>query len=341
MAMTRRKAASGLSLVELMVAMALTLMLAALSAGTYLAGARGSQVNEELTQLHEQARLAFEQIGRDLRQAGYTQAWLPGAALPRAPLTRAVLACDKGFAALSAIPEHMRCATSGAHAALAVRYETSSVNVAAGQGTNCLGNTPPHYRHRDGAVVELIQPAPVAPAALPADVVPLVGNFYFITHATRRIDGQVQRTGHLSCAAIGETGGISPSQPLFAGVEDLQLRFVVAPVSGQGRDGEEDDAADSEAVGSVEPVDPAAGSATEMSASELNAAPERWENVVAVRVCLLMRTASKRAARMPQSYLDCHGRRITPESGDASLWRAWTETFALRNRADDPDGPGT
>lgn len=70
--LTAGKASSGLSLIELMVALAVSAILLLGVATVYTASKRSYQVNSEIAELQENARFALHTLTRELRMAGYT-----------------------------------------------------------------------------------------------------------------------------------------------------------------------------------------------------------------------------------------------------------------------------
>ncbi|HET6805378.1 MAG TPA: prepilin-type N-terminal cleavage/methylation domain-containing protein [Frateuria sp.] len=68
----RRRRGRGFSLIELMIAMVLGLVVTAGAISVFVASRRTYQANEGLSGVQENARIAFELMARDLRQAGLT-----------------------------------------------------------------------------------------------------------------------------------------------------------------------------------------------------------------------------------------------------------------------------
>lgn len=55
-----------------------------------------------------------------------------------------------------------------------------------------------------------------------------------------------------------------------------------------------------------------------------------WDNVNAVRICMLMRTAAGGLTTTPQHYTDCKGNSVT--ATDGRIREAFSETFTIRSR---------
>jgi len=109
----------------------------------------------------------------------------------------------------------------------------------------------------------------------------------------------------LYCAAPG-----SSSQPLVENVQSLHLRYGVA-------DGWQAAVAQSRRP------------ARYLNASELS--PADWASVVAIRVCVLMRSPQPvLTGEDSLDYLDCDG--ATQQSADRHLYRSFATTVGIRNR---------
>lgn len=67
---TRVKRETGVTLVELMIAMVLGLLMVAAVSNVYLAQRQSYRVNENLARMQDNARIAFELLARELREAG-------------------------------------------------------------------------------------------------------------------------------------------------------------------------------------------------------------------------------------------------------------------------------
>jgi type IV pilus assembly protein PilW len=119
----------------------------------------------------------------------------------------------------------------------------------------------------------------------------------------------------LECAGVilDAPGAPGTAQPLLDGAEDLQLLY--------GRDTDT-------------PKDGAANIYTEVPANT-----DEWDEVVSVRVCVLIRSGEG-AVTSAQTYLNCAGALGTAANDaarfttatDTRLRRTFVDTFALRNR---------
>ena len=122
---------TGVTLVELMVAMVLGLWLAA---AALQLGWRSSQtrlVQAAYAEMHDNAQLALQLLTRDLQLAGYSAAQGVSVTAPSNTLVRglkgpALFACDDGFVA--PLATGLSCQSAGNSAALEVVFEADAHN---------------------------------------------------------------------------------------------------------------------------------------------------------------------------------------------------------------------
>jgi type IV pilus assembly protein PilW len=137
---------TGVTLVELMVAMVLGLWLAA---AALQLGWRSSQtrlVQAAYAEMNDNAQMALQLLTRDLQLAGYSAAQGVSATTQTSTLVRGLkaaplFACDLGFAAPLASP--LTCQTQGDSSALEVVFEADAHNTSptsTGLPADCLGN---------------------------------------------------------------------------------------------------------------------------------------------------------------------------------------------------------
>ena len=67
----------GMSLVELIIAMAVGMVILTVVSQAYLGGLQSKRANTDITRLNETSRFAFDLITRSLRKAGYSNRWGP------------------------------------------------------------------------------------------------------------------------------------------------------------------------------------------------------------------------------------------------------------------------
>ncbi len=267
----------GVSLVELMVAMALGLWAAGVALQMALRSAQSQAVQAAYAEMNDNAQVALQLLSRELQLAGYAS--VKGVSAPASAGTGRLLrshthtpvyGCDTGF--VSPLAVDVQCAAAGDSAALALSYEADTRNTSptsADLPADCLGNA-----------------------------VTTMGDVYLTQHRYFVMTGNTGRPG-LYCAtpSHGATG-----QPLVDNVEHINLRFGESLAADPGR-----------AVRYV-------------GASQVT----DWGRVVAVRLCLLMRSSeSVFTVEDPASYVDCQG---VLQTGAGLARQSYVTTVYLRNK---------
>jgi type IV pilus assembly protein PilW len=285
----------GLSMVELLVSMALGLVVVGAVIITYTSsGASGARQNA-LAQMQEDVQLAFSLVSRDLQMAGYSE-----------PVGIVITGGAGGTATFS------KKYTGRPLFACSTPMNTATVALSASNedGVTCsvAGSTATHSlvvnyeANASNAVVNAAgnptnclgsAASSVTSLATPTVTFSLVSNRYYVSSS-----GASGRP-ELSCAGPGVAG-----QPLVENVESIKLWMGQADAANPRR-----------AVRYVEPADVGAD----------------WGTIVAVRICLLMRSAEPvLAIEDDKSYRDCSGDVAT--SADRRIRRAFYSTVALRNK---------
>lgn len=299
--MDRRTASAGLSLLEMLVALALSLTVCAAALLLYQGSAVQAMQAMAASQVNDDAQAALELMRQHVEMAGYNP---PRAHRPvdaaRNPVWAAdapvVRGCDAlGNGANPGTFAGWKCPTpspSGADA-IAVRYEADAYNTwptTQGEPTQCLGGR-------------------IDPQTVPA--------------TTISADGKAQPGGvnahvaeHLFYVATASRTGIRtlycrPSngnaQPMLENIEDLQILYGVGPV----QDGE-------------------AGTLAFVSATEVEGRGNSgWAEVRAVRLCIVVR-AGQAGSADGAAPRDCQGAPLP--SADRRLRRSHQVTWVLHNR---------
>jgi type IV pilus assembly protein PilW len=196
----------GLSLIELMISITISLALAIVITRVYLGSRQVYRATDEVAQLQEQGRLALETIGYNIRMAG----WLPvvqydveiendanaqfGAYSGNKPM---IEGCTGGFDNSYACVETPATTSDG----LTVRYIGDVYDSDTGVGADCLGQNPYDAATNPNRVVQ---------------------NRFFRNTRTSIIDGASVTVGQLSCEGNGNP---HHPQPLFQGVEEFQVLY--------------------------------------------------------------------------------------------------------------------
>lgn len=302
MRVAQQRVHTGFSLVELLVAMAVGLVLSGALAVTYLGNLQSSRATMALAQLNEDGQAALAMIVQQLRQTGYNPA-PPGADAPRDLKVEGLtlFACDAGFDTLTSPMASLQCkAGKQGQGAMAVVYVADRFNTvptadSPPRATDCVG-TGLHALVDDNGPYFVAQ------------------NRFFIAN------------GNLMCAGSGGVKPFANQQPFVENVEELRLAFGVSSPRTTST-------APAGYLSAAEVGGLAGNDGVFADAEFLALTPaQRWDKVVSVRVCLLMRSAGVvlEQGNTPQPYLDCSG--TLQDATDGRLRRAFSTTVLLRNR---------
>lgn len=284
---------SGVSLVELMVAMAIGLVVIGAVFTNYLNNSAGSRQTAALTQVTSDASLVLGILRNHIAIAGYGE---PTGSDATRMLTNfsgpAVLGCDNGFtnvrdAELVACAE--ASATPAVGNALLIRYVSDADISPTAEGARPDGSMAQGPTDCTGAAV------------LPAAGQPSIADNRF--HASR-IDG-----GPPSLRCWGN-GGASTA-PLVENIESLRLHYGIgAPDIDNGK--------------MLRPV-------RYVTATEVGPLSDKtaWGSVMAVRVCVVVRSAEE-VLPAATPYKDCD--QNTVSAVDRRIYRAFTTTVLINNR---------
>lgn len=309
----RRERHRGLTLVELLVATAISLVLVLAATAIYLATRDTQRTLDQASSAQESGSYALRSIGRDLMNAGFYPAVrtevgggnvLAGYAniTGQAAYATGVFGCDGA----KFDPATAGCGTAAAGApdSLVIGYfTTDAFGTSLGQRADCTGTDVA------AAGVNLARVG-TGDAASPPALPLFVANHYRLVDGTISVDGRTVATRSLECFGNGS----ATWQPILQGIDDLQLTYAVfADVT---RVADRFYTADEVA---------ALGNAT----IEGQTVPP-WARVIAVRVCVIARTyESSAAVGVTSSYTDCDG---TARTGDSSVRKIYSQVFGLRNR---------
>lgn len=302
---------SGVSLVEILIALAISLVLVGVASYSYIASKGTFRSTDEQTQIYEDGRFALELLGQNIRSAGFmvsvdypvdqiqkfTDIFPSDTAVVD---VRALRGCAGG---VDASHNCLVTPTPGQPSALSVTYFTDNpdaignasgkTNDELGLGVDCVG------KKANQAATPTTPPPPATRRYF-------VTNLFFISQTNYVLDGQNKVLYELSCLGSGGTG-IAPQTPqsLVKGVRDLQFLYGV------------DSSGNDEAV-------------TRYFTADQVEAQNFWESVINVRVCVLMETIKGGVTSGPSTYQDCDG--VTQNVAAGVLRRAFTSTYNLRNR---------
>jgi len=318
----------GLSLIELLVAMAIGLIVVGVGASSYINVVTNSRTANVLGQMTENASIALGIIRAQVALAGYsrpvgvvkTNETVGGVVTEVNRMNRAytgiataggtnnfIVGCDRGFTSNTAHElniSQLTCATPGAGVsesdAIAVVYEADTSNTfptAAGAPTDCLGDTLPVRTE----------------ATLQANPVRLASNKFYI------------QNNNLMCLGNGRdltTNPLPPTpndtisgapQPLVENIYDLQIRYGVAAIN-------------------TTTGNPNREAIAYLTASDINsiAGTDRWNRVVSAQICIEVRSSTNVPSNEQTTYLNCQGNVVASPAGQ--LARTFSTTVVLHNR---------
>jgi type IV pilus assembly protein PilW len=314
---------AGVTLVELMVALTVSLVLVLAAVSLYTSTSASQRSLDELSAANEAGAVALRTLGRDLGNAGFypavrTETGNENIAevyfnpTPTQPAYAAgVYGCES--ATLNLSTGACNAAVTGAPDSLVISYFTNdSFGTEVGQRADCEGND-----SANAAVNNTRKGS--GPSTQPPALPLFVANRYQVRAAeTTAVNGQSTTTRSLACKGNGSTG--TAYTQLVPGIETLQLTYGVfgddtwLPVR-------------------FYPANQVAGLG---SVSIGGRTLTGWQRVAAVRVCVIARTfqsstAISASASTP-TYQDCDGNTVTNVAGDSSLRKTYVQVFGIRNR---------
>jgi type IV pilus assembly protein PilW len=299
---------TGRSLIEIMIGLVLGLIVIGAAAAAYLATTKATQVTEVESRLNENAAITMGILQQQLRLAGYSEVFGSSTYTIRKNFNDAGLrGCSGGFnTPLTVTFPAITCLNGTQPDSFVVRYQANANNTipaAGGVPTNCIGET--ITGSTPSAATSSAVGAPVPPAYVLAE------NRFYV-----RTTGTPSGGPELYCLGLRGTNTFSTPQPIMEGVERIQLTYGVAATP----------------TGTVTTAY-MTGTAIDTTFS---AEPNRWQRVVSVRLCIIMRSVDgSQAARgiadsSTNTYFDCNNVQTT--SSDGRLRRAYTTTVALKNQ---------
>lgn len=341
----------GFSLVEMLVAVGITMFLVTAAGYVYLGTRESQRAIDRSSSSIETGSFALQILGRDIANAGFYPATMPpistyspvmrridgyppAVGIPARstdfiPTTSAystgLFGCDG--ATFNVATATCATAVTGAPDTIIINYFTSESKSFAGevgQRRDCTGSDVDSDPLN--AVRKLNAGGP--PAVLPVnpDIPPqqplFVSNRYTLVATTSTkplvIEGQTINTNSLSCSGNGGAG----YQPLLIGLDDLQFTYGVF--------GTETTRAPDRFYTATE-----VNALSTVKIDGVDMTP--WARVSAVRVCLMTRTlggtakiADKTGAL--RTYLDCADQTITQAATDTGIHKRHVQVFGVRNK---------
>jgi type IV pilus assembly protein PilW len=320
----------GITLIEILISMTIGLVVVGAVIVSFVGSGNASRYQSALTQMNQDAQIALNMLSREVQLAGYAApATLTGS--PRVVRYHSLSAvagdvtetkgyifgCDGGtygvgpFTAPTAEPLTCSATVGTASSGLAVSYEADAMNTAptsTGIPTDCLG-------------------ARIGPQQDNVDNIPyyVARNRYFVG-----VDASSGRR-ELYCAVPASpnpafpapTVNVAPypspqnatgNQPLVENVQDMQIWYGMRALPL---------VADDRQVINY------------MQATAINvlASADKWNAVISVRICLLMRSAEPvLKGEDDRTYQPCDQAAARATSPDNRLYRAYYTTSTLRSK---------
>jgi len=296
---------AGVTLVELMISMVIGLVIIGALLALYAGSVGTNRVSAAQSEMNEDAQFAMKVLTGQLRQAGYNPVHPGQTHTFVLPSAHAVFGCTNGFsnATTATSTTALTCngASNTAGAAISIAYEADVHNtmLSGNSPTNCVGMALTGRTDADtGAAYYAAE------------------NRYYV------------KNGTLYCAGVSgpPTGPVVAEQALVENVERIEFSYGSTTVTTAGWT----------ATGAItgyltaDQLGPATGPPVHPTfIAAGNSAQEAWGTVVAVRVCVVMRSA----APVFEDNVTSFGCNATANAvADKYLRRAYVATVALRNR---------
>lgn len=345
----RRQA--GVTLIELMVTMAITLFLVAAAAYVYLATRETQRAIDGNSGNTEVGTFALQLIGEQIMMAGYYPAnisrvltadesfpkvsgfpptaivgnnasavsdWVAPITTPTDIYKSGIFGCDNA----AFLPASGKCDTTpGVGDSIVINYFTNdNLGSNTGHRMDCTGSNidkdPSNADRRNLA-------NPEAPPLQPL----FVSNRFAIKRSNAEIDKQAVVTYSLSCNGNGIAAATDTYQPLLAGIEDLKITYGVFAVSADTLSRTAQKFYTADEVNALQKV----AIDTGMGGEPVALSP--WARVSAVRVCIVAKSqvaGVKQGVAANRTYVDCSG--TTRTVTDTSLHKRFIQVFVVRNK---------
>jgi type IV pilus assembly protein PilW len=314
----------GVSLVELMVAMAIGLVLMLVVASLFVAQKRTFRTQDDQSRLQETSRAALDVLGYHIRLAGFVdlsddparvrilvdpnnQQWLRKtdtshtqdmlskffAADAKYTGIKALKGCDGPFGSITSVALPWNCSAATGPNSITVAYQAqpTALGSTAVRTANTYQDTLGAYSAATGQGGDCGAQDVSGAAAVPKG--PLAINRFYIDAATKR----------LMCVGNGDP---TKPRPIAEGVEDMRIRYGIIPAT----------------VGTA-PMDSFVG--RYVKAADVT----DWSRVLAVHVCLQIASPSPKIAGSVSYYTDCDN--AAKSNADGKIRQTFNATFTLRN----------
>ena len=344
----------GTTLVELMVAMAISLFLVAAAAYVYLGTRTTQRAIDRSSSDTETGTFALQLIGHQIEKAGFYPAtrpritpleprpkvtsypppvvglatdWIAPATTPSGVFLSGIFGCSgakflpaTGTCGLKATADPTTGA--GAPDTIVINYFTNdapSMGSFVGDRRDCLGNDAGSDTTNAGRLNTANTNAP------PLQPVFVSNRFTLNLQTTTEVDKQNVTTNSLACNGNGMVTQSNTYQPILDGIEDLQITYGIFASTIDTSFRTPDTFYTADQVNQLKSITVDTG---------LNLASlSPWSRVSAVRVCIMTKSmgSSPRIADQPgatSTYLDC---KDVSHSNDNNIRKRFVQVFGARN----------
>jgi type IV pilus assembly protein PilW len=345
---------TGVTLIELMVTMAITLFLVAAAAYVYLATRETQRAIDNNSANTEVGTFALQLIGEQIMMAGYYPAnisrvlttaetfpkitaypptaivgnsastvsdWAAPSTTPAGLYTAGIFGCDSA----PFLPASGKCddPVNGAGDSIVINYFTNdNLGTNAGHRLDCAGN---NVDNDPSNVNRLNVANPAGPPLQPL----FVSNRFTIRETYTEVEKQKVKTFSLACNGNGVPVATDTFQPILAGIEDLQITYGVFAAAAPSKSRTAEKFFTATEMSSL----PSVAVETGLGGDLPILSP--WARVSAVRLCIMTRSLGagvKVSDKTNRTYVDCNGLSKTQGADDTNLHKRFVQVFVVRNK---------
>jgi type IV pilus assembly protein PilW len=319
--LTSKQHQTGLTLVELMVSLAISLFIGLAAAAAYIGARNTATAMSNVSAINENAKLVLDMVGRELQMAGYYPA-----------ISADSSGSQKAGGFINTKNSAMAAYNQGLFGCDGARFDPTT-----GTCPAAVANTPDSVVINYFGVPELdsattfssgydclrqdVSLDPNNAGQIAANRPRYISNRFglVVNNYTVQGPGNAQRavaTMSLGCNGNGKAVEDITYEPMFEGLADMVVRYGVHDGGGNLSPGRY-------------------YTATEVSALGNAGGKTGWQRVTAVHVCLLTRTLENSRthsnAGPNRTYDDCRGNTVNYVVQDRTIFKRFERVFAIRN----------
>ena len=285
---------TGVTLVELMIALVIGLILAIAGSTVYLYSKQSFNTSTETSQLEENGRFAINLLSKYIQTAGFVMID-PTIPSPQGPIDNKIFGCRFGMTN----PTSGTTSADLACQAATPAGEMPSESIELFSETDVWDSTGVKFQGFDCIGESSINMGPT---------INETRSYFYISQTDVTTPTGTVRMGQLSCLADRSITSTAPDfqrQPLIPGIEQIAFNYILPSAA-----------------------DPNVGQSA-LPASSLTAT--QWPSVLAVDVCVLGKSIQPASNDSGTSYTDCYGTAIAAIPGE--IYRTFRATVRLRNKS--------